>query len=188
MFQRVGIAVSVAAVSIFLSSIAVLADTSQVTNAQTLHLDDGFLGRPVSLKLFDGRVTISWQTGDVSKATDLTVVLTTSSQPVLSWSIPDAVKTKRISVVVKGKWMSRGTASWYKYKRCNCAASPDFPKGTKLLVRRVDKPEKSIIVRVNDFGPERDKFPDRAIDLDAVAFKALASLRAGVIEVTVEPI
>lgn len=88
----------------------------------------------------------------------------------------------------QGSYMQSGSASWYKYKNCHCAASPDFPKGTRLLVRSVASPEKFTVIRVNDFGPERDKFPDRAIDLDVVAFKELAPLGAGVIRVTVEPL
>lgn len=88
----------------------------------------------------------------------------------------------------QGNYMRAGSASWYKYKNCHCAASPDFPKGTRLLVRSVANPEKFTVIRVNDFGPERDKFPDRAIDLDVVAFKELAPLGAGVIRVTVEPL
>jgi rare lipoprotein A (peptidoglycan hydrolase) len=47
---------------------------------------------------------------------------------------------------------------------------------------------KYTVVRINDWGPERDKFPERVIDLDAVAFKEFAPLGAGVIRVDVEPI
>ncbi len=79
-----------------------------------------------------------------------------------------------------------GSASWYGYKHCNCAASPDYPKGTRLLVTRVDKPEKSVIVKVNDYGPDRSQFPDRIIDLDKTAYKKLAPLGSGVIDVRVE--
>lgn len=82
---------------------------------------------------------------------------------------------------------SIGTASWYKYKGCNCAASPDYPKGTKLKVTALHN-NKSVIVTVNDYGPDRDKFPERVIDLDSEAFKVLASPRAGVIDVKVEPL
>lgn len=78
-----------------------------------------------------------------------------------------------------------GTASWYAYKGCDCAASPDYPKGTYLVVSRADQPERSVTVVVNDYGPDRSVFPERVIDLDAVAFKKLASLGAGVIDVTV---
>ncbi|MEO5927957.1 MAG: septal ring lytic transglycosylase RlpA family protein [Patescibacteria group bacterium] len=88
----------------------------------------------------------------------------------------------------KAAYMQSGSASWYKYKNCLCAASVDFPKGTRLRVTSVANPTKKVIIRVNDYGPERDKFPERAIDLDAVAFKALAPLGAGVINVRVEPV
>ncbi|MDD5725962.1 MAG: septal ring lytic transglycosylase RlpA family protein [Patescibacteria group bacterium] len=86
------------------------------------------------------------------------------------------------------KYMSEGYASWYAYKRCPCAASPDFPKGTLVRVTKLSEPIKSIIVKINDFGPERDLFPERAIDLDKVAFAALASTGAGVMYVRVEPL
>lgn len=87
----------------------------------------------------------------------------------------------------QGNYMASGSASWYKYKNCRCAASPDFAKGTRVRVRS-QLTGKYTVVRINDFGPERDKFPDRAIDLDAVAFKELAPLGAGTINITVEPI
>lgn len=76
--------------------------------------------------------------------------------------------------------MVQGHASWYKYKGCMCAASPDYPKGSKLLVTNLNKNE-SIVVRVNDWGPERDLFPLRVIDLDVVAFKKLGSKGMGVL-------
>jgi hypothetical protein len=79
-----------------------------------------------------------------------------------------------------------GKASWYAYKGCDCAASPDYPKGTFLVVSRADDPARSVTVRVNDYGPDRSIHPDRVIDLDSVAFKKLASLGAGVIDVTVK--
>jgi len=79
-----------------------------------------------------------------------------------------------------------GHASWYAYKDCDCAASPDYPKGTYLVVTRADDPARSVTVKVNDFGPDRAVFPDRVIDLDEVAFKKIASLGAGVIDVVVK--
>jgi rare lipoprotein A (peptidoglycan hydrolase) len=85
-------------------------------------------------------------------------------------------------------YMPQGTASWYAYQKCLCAASPDFPKGTRLRVRSTANPSNFVVVRINDWGPERDKHPERVIDLDAVAFKKLAPLGAGVIGVTVEPL
>ncbi|MFH0854697.1 MAG: RlpA-like double-psi beta-barrel domain-containing protein, partial [bacterium] len=83
--------------------------------------------------------------------------------------------------------LSIGKASWYKYKGCNCAASPDYPKGTKLKITAINS-DKSVIVEVNDYGPERDKFPDRVIDLDLEAFIKIAKKGAGVIDVKVEPV
>jgi hypothetical protein len=84
--------------------------------------------------------------------------------------------------------MQQGTASWYKYKGCLCAASPDVPKGTRMVVTRLDNPKKFVVVKINDWGPERDQFPNRVIDLDKVAFRKIANLRGGVIEVRVEVI
>ena len=79
-----------------------------------------------------------------------------------------------------------GEASWYAYEGCDCAASPDYPKGTYLVVNSVSDPTKSVTVRVNDYGPDRTVFPDRIIDLDKTAFAKLASLGAGVIQVHVK--
>jgi len=78
-----------------------------------------------------------------------------------------------------------GYASWYRYKGCDCAASPDYPKKTKLRVTNLDN-GKSVIVRVNDYGPERNIFPDRVIDLDVTAFKKIADKKLGVVKVKVE--
>jgi len=83
--------------------------------------------------------------------------------------------------------LEKGIASWYSYKNCNCAASPDYPKGTKLKVTRIET-GKSIVVTVNDFGPERAQFPDRVIDLDLLAFEQLAGKKKGLIRVKVEPL
>jgi hypothetical protein len=79
-----------------------------------------------------------------------------------------------------------GEASWYGYKGCDCAASPDYPKGSELLVTSVEDPTKSVIVTVNDYGPDRSIHPDRIIDLDKVAFAKLASLGFGLIDVRVQ--
>lgn len=85
-------------------------------------------------------------------------------------------------------YMTEGVASWYAYKGCNCAASPDFPKGSYVKVTRINDPSKSVIVCINDYGPERDIFPDRVIDLDKVAFTQIAPLGAGLTRVKVEPV
>jgi len=83
--------------------------------------------------------------------------------------------------------LSVGTASWYKYKNGNFAASPDFKKGSVLRVTNLAN-GKSIDVTINDFGPERAKHPDRVIDLDKVAFQKIASTRDGLIKIKIEPL
>jgi hypothetical protein len=92
----------------------------------------------------------------------------------------------KLAVLENSGVMNTGTASWYAYKGCDCAASPDYPKGTKLLVTNVDNGE-SVVVTVNDWGPERDIFPDRVIDLDVVAFSKIANKRMGLCNVQVVP-
>jgi|GEM_PF-167913 len=92
-----------------------------------------------------------------------------------------------VAVFAKPGTLTVGKASWYKYKGGDFAASPDFPKGSKLRVTN-NANGKSVEVIVNDWGPERDKHPDRAIDLDKVAFAKIASTGDGIINVTVSPI
>jgi hypothetical protein len=77
--------------------------------------------------------------------------------------------------------MKYGKASWYAYKKCMCAASPDYPKGSELLVANLNADE-AIVITVNDWGPERDVFPDRVIDLDLVAFEKFGSRGIGVLQ------
>ncbi|MBP9801978.1 hypothetical protein KBC40_00110 [Patescibacteria group bacterium] len=72
---------------------------------------------------------------------------------------------------------------YFNYQNGNFAASRDYPKGTKLKVTRL-KTGQSIIVQVNDYGPELQT--GRVIDLDTSAFKQLSSLGAGLIYVKVE--
>lgn len=81
-----------------------------------------------------------------------------------------------------------GKASWYAYKGGLFAASPDFRAGTKLKVTNINNPDKTVVVTVNDFGPDRVRHPERVVDLDKVAFAALAPLGAGVIDVVIEPV
>ncbi|MBU3901731.1 septal ring lytic transglycosylase RlpA family protein [Patescibacteria group bacterium] len=73
-----------------------------------------------------------------------------------------------------------GDASWYGYKGCLCAASPDYEKGTKLNVKDLDS-GKEVVVKVNDYGPDRSLFPNRVIDLDKIAFQKLGKLSWGVL-------
>lgn len=81
--------------------------------------------------------------------------------------------------------MEKGVASWYRYKGGDFAASPDYAKGTKLKVTNLDN-QKSVIVTVNDYGPDRSIHPERVIDLDKVAFIKIADPSAGVVVVSVE--
>jgi len=97
-----------------------------------------------------------------------------------------ALPYAKVAILEDLSIMTEGTASWYKYKGCNCAASPDYPKGTKLKVTNVDN-GKEVIVKVNDWGPDRSIHPDRVIDLDVVAFKKIAKKSAGLCRVKVEP-
>jgi len=93
----------------------------------------------------------------------------------------------RVAVLANTGIMTKGKASWYAYKGCDCGASPDFPKGSILRVTAVES-GKFVDITVNDWGPERTKHPERVIDLDKVAFTKLAPTGAGVINVKVEPL
>jgi hypothetical protein len=216
----------------------------------TLHLDQGFVGRPASFDLFDGRVVIAWDAktlvapaalvitrsrggaggaGQVEAAKGVAIRFEedgavnakgtmrfsfkadrppTSIERVAGMIFPDATSSTAVSASYKKDFitvssgairagsivpyfetgiMTSGFASWYAYKRCNCAASPDVPKGTKLKVSRQDDPSRFVIVTVNDYGPDRAKHPERVIDLDKVAFAKIGNPRGGVLAVTVEP-
>ncbi|MBI4121897.1 MAG: hypothetical protein HY461_01050 [Parcubacteria group bacterium] len=79
---------------------------------------------------------------------------------------------------------AQGIASWYKYHDCNCAASRDYPYGTLLTVTDAES-AKSVIVEVNDYGPEA--WTGRIIDLDVTAFARISNKGKGLTEVTVAP-
>ncbi len=119
--------------------------------------------------------------------------------PFGEWKVADSVEKDgfimtrigpeaRVRLALAPRGMRSGEATWYKYKGGMFAASPDFPKGTKLQVSLADDPTKSCVVTVNDYGPDRDLFPSRVIDLDSVAFKKLSPLSAGKLNVTVTPV
>lgn len=61
------------------------------------------------------------------------------------------------------------------------AAHPSLPFGTKLKVENLDN-GKTVVVRVNDRGPYGD---NRILDLSRTAFKQLAPLSEGLIEVKI---
>lgn len=77
-----------------------------------------------------------------------------------------------------------GAASWYAHTGTLSAANPWLPMGSYVRVTNRDN-GKSVIVRINDRGPFG---PGRIIDLDKVAFAKIASLGAGVVNVTMEEI
>ena len=93
----------------------------------------------------------------------------------------------RIAVFSYPSILSVGRASWYAYKPGNFAASPDFPKGSILRVTNLEN-NKFVDVKINDYGPERDLFPDRVIDLEKNAFAAIADLGQGVTEISIAPL
>ncbi len=93
----------------------------------------------------------------------------------------------RVIVLSNPNFMTVGTASWYAFKGGDFAASPDFAKGSILRVHNLDN-NKFVDVTINDWGPERDKHPDRVIDLDKVAFAKISSTSLGLARVKVEPI
>jgi D-alanyl-D-alanine endopeptidase (penicillin-binding protein 7) len=93
----------------------------------------------------------------------------------------------RIAVFDNPDILAIGNASWYGYKGGNFAASPDFPKGSKLRVVNTEN-NKFVDVEINDYGPDRILHPTRVIDLDKIAFAKIASLGDGIVNVRIEPI
>lgn len=90
-------------------------------------------------------------------------------------------------LVIKVDKKSLGKATWYAYKKCDCAASRDYPKGTKLKVTNLSAGKyfgKSVVVKVNDYGPM--EYTGNLIDLDKTAFKKIGLLSSGVMPVSVE--
>lgn len=92
-----------------------------------------------------------------------------------------------IGIFARPTILITGHASWYAYKSGNFAASPDFPKGSQIRVYNQAN-GKYVDVIINDYGPDRRLHPDRAIDLDKVAFKKIANTRDGIIDVRLEPL
>ncbi len=96
--------------------------------------------------------------------------------------------------VFDDEYVYEGPASWYvSGYHCDCAASQVYLRKTKLKVTNITstspKYGKSMIVRVNDYGPDPAVHPDRPIDLDKVAFKQLAmSVGSGLMLVRIEPV
>jgi len=86
------------------------------------------------------------------------------------------------------------TASWYDYdlpdapnysKKHNTCASRTYPRETMVKVTN-SLTGKSVICRVNDYGPEEQT--KRGIDLSSHAFKQIAPLKQGLVEVTTQEV
>ncbi|NOS67802.1 MAG: septal ring lytic transglycosylase RlpA family lipoprotein [Candidatus Peribacteraceae bacterium] len=106
------------------------------------------------------------------------------------------MKTILLALCLSVATASAGVASWYGEElrgrpMANCrpfnpdrltAASWHYPLGTKL---RVTHGRRSVVVTVTDRGP--NKRLGRSIDLSRAAFKRLAPLDKGLIEVIITP-
>jgi rare lipoprotein A len=100
-----------------------------------------------------------------------------TSSPEIASSTP-SIAASTLSKVLEGK------ATWYNYKPGLFAAAVDFPRGSKLKVFNKDN-GKSVEVVVNDYGPNRIKYPERVIDLEKAAFALIADLGQGIVNVKV---
>jgi len=116
------------------------------------------------------------------------VELPSYSDGVFSVKAPIHLPYAKLVVLKDTEHLEYGDASWYEYRDCDCAASPDFPKGSYVRVKNLDNGQ-SVIVKINDYGPDRSIFPRRIIDLDQVAFAKLGNLRQGILKnIKVEPL
>ncbi len=105
-------------------------------------------------------------------------------------SVPLKKDTKWIGYTQSGKasyyaskFHNRKTASGERYNQfSNTAAHKKLPFGTKVKVTNV-KNGKSVTVKINDRGPF---VRGRIIDLSRSAFKRIANLDSGVINVKIE--
>lgn len=97
-------------------------------------------------------------------------------------------------------WAASFTASWYSTKdsfqlmangqplKDNnlTAASWDYPLGTRVRVTNLNN-DRTVIVTITDRGPAKRLYnKGRVIDLSMGAFRAIASLRDGVIPVNIQ--
>ncbi len=96
----------------------------------------------------------------------------------------DQITTIGTKKVYKFGKSHKGQASWYIYKGCDCAANQWLEIGSKVKVTNKEN-GKSVIVTINDRGPFSD---GRILDLDKVAFKKIASIGVGVIDIKMEEI
>ena len=86
-----------------------------------------------------------------------------------------------------------GVASWYDYeldgiewsKDHSTCASRDHKRYSTIRVTNLTN-GKSVDCYVNDYGPELGQTPERHIDLSSYAFKQIADLKLGLVEVRIE--
>ncbi len=93
----------------------------------------------------------------------------------------------RIAVFTYPDILASGDASWYRYKKGDFAASPDFPMGSRLRVFNLAD-GKFVDVTINDHGPDRNRYPKRVVDLTEEAFEKISPLGAGVTSVRIQPL
>jgi len=94
---------------------------------------------------------------------------------------------------VVDKHQKRGVASYYDYilpsgwssKGHFVCATRDFIRYSYVKVINIDTGQE-VICKVTDYGPDESIHPDRIIDLSSTAFKTLAPLKLGVINVKVK--
>jgi uncharacterized protein YabE (DUF348 family) len=87
---------------------------------------------------------------------------------------------KIVSIGTKVTILGSGKASWYDWISGNTAAHNTLPMGSEVIVRASNG--KSVRVRIIDRGIKTDAI----IDLSADAFRQLAPLGTGIINVTLE--
>ena len=121
---------------------------------------------------------------------------------ILPWVCVDSIGSENVGSFVRketitvdepyGDSADSKIASWYDYdlvgypnysKYTSTCASRDYPRKTILKVTNL-KNGKSVECRVNDWI----EHPDRNLDLSSFAFKQLAPLTVGLLDVTIEQI
>ncbi len=101
----------------------------------------------------------------------------------------------RLALFENTNKLGYGNISWYdqsKYKKFNhkngnFTASTEYPIGSKLKVTNIDN-NKSILVKINDFGPNKNIYPNRILDLDKSAFNKLSKTWKGTFLGYIEPV
>ena len=120
----------------------------------------------------------------------------------MAWLIPQVIVALEMTKEAMGQSLGEpssesiqqagshsGLASWYDYdlegypgysKSHRTCASRDYPRGTTLQVIYQDR---FTTCQVNDYGPE--EWTGRDIDLSSLAFRDLAPLSKGVLEIEI---